>query len=626
MSLAYTHERLQLPETLQSAVARVPPPGLDDQDGRGRLRGGLRRRGRLPADVRCSTASGTRRAGSAPALFVAAVVGCADVPAGRCTAGSGGTAGSSNSPGCCAGSTRASATSCWASSSWCATTSSRPARARSARRPSAGRRGRAAARLPRRRARTRGIGSGPGWRPCRSSSALGAGRRSSRPRPRNAWARLLVALERHAPLHLRRGRAPARPSWSSRTASRSRSRRGSPSSTVWQPGQGEAQLGGQTAGRRPARATAATSSSCRRRSIPAGSTSRIGDAAQRVRIEPTLRPELTSVVADVDAARLPRAARSRSRRTSAAARSRWSRGARRRSPRPPAASSARRQVDGQPRTPAGATVASPTTHGRRLAQDGVPLAGQVRPGGQGAVHAGDHRPRRRGPDASPARTCRGRRSCSTPSCSASRSSAQDDFGVKRIGMEWQGIDNPVVKTPAKGERILAAGGHDKERSRSAGTFSAKSLGIEPQPVSVRVFVEDYFPGRPRVYSPTYTLLRAQRRAARHLAHRAVEQVAPPVARSPRPRDAALRDQQAAAGPGGRRARPARDPPHGSRTRPRPSGPTAAGSRAWSTAGEDLVRRRCATPSSASATSRNGPRCSRSSRTSPATGCRRSPTC
>ena len=35
--------------------------------------------------------------------------------------------------------------------------------------------------------------------------------------------------------------------------------------------------------------------------------------------------------------------------------------------------------------------------------------------------------------------------------------AQDDFGVKRVGMEWQGIDNPVVTKPAKGERILGRG-------------------------------------------------------------------------------------------------------------------------------------------------------------------------
>ena len=83
--------------------------------------------------------------------------------------------------------------------------------------------------------------------------------------------------------------------------------------------------------------------------------------------------------------------------------------------------------------------------------------------------------------------------------------AEDDFGVKRIGMEWQGVERAVVKTPAKGERILAAGGNDKESLEIAGTFTAKSLGIEPQPLNVRMFTEDYLPGRGRVYSPTYLL-------------------------------------------------------------------------------------------------------------------------
>ncbi len=83
--------------------------------------------------------------------------------------------------------------------------------------------------------------------------------------------------------------------------------------------------------------------------------------------------------------------------------------------------------------------------------------------------------------------------------------AQDDYGVKRVGMEWRGIDKTNFKNPAAGERILAAGGPDKELLELTGTFSAVSLGIEPQPIHVRLFAEDYFPGRQRVYSPTYLL-------------------------------------------------------------------------------------------------------------------------
>lgn len=85
--------------------------------------------------------------------------------------------------------------------------------------------------------------------------------------------------------------------------------------------------------------------------------------------------------------------------------------------------------------------------------------------------------------------------------------AQDDFGVKRVGIEWQGLpdeDRPA-RTPATGERVLAAGGHDRELLEAAGVFCAKALGIEPQAIELRVYVEDYLPGRERVYSPAYTL-------------------------------------------------------------------------------------------------------------------------
>ena len=81
----------------------------------------------------------------------------------------------------------------------------------------------------------------------------------------------------------------------------------------------------------------------------------------------------------------------------------------------------------------------------------------------------------------------------------------DDFGIKRVGMEWEGFANAIVTSPAKGERILAAGDNDKVSLDVAGTFTATSLGIQPQPIKLRIFAEDYLPGRERVYSPTYLL-------------------------------------------------------------------------------------------------------------------------
>ncbi|AMV17591.1 hypothetical protein [Planctomyces sp. SH-PL14] len=82
--------------------------------------------------------------------------------------------------------------------------------------------------------------------------------------------------------------------------------------------------------------------------------------------------------------------------------------------------------------------------------------------------------------------------------------ARDDFGVKRVGIEWEGLD-PTVAKPAKGERIIGAGGPEAEALDLASTFSGTSFGIDPQPIKVRVFVEDFLPGRPRSYSPAAIL-------------------------------------------------------------------------------------------------------------------------
>lgn len=80
--------------------------------------------------------------------------------------------------------------------------------------------------------------------------------------------------------------------------------------------------------------------------------------------------------------------------------------------------------------------------------------------------------------------------------------AADDFGVKRIGISWRGLDKSVPK-PAEGEKLLSPGGPDKSSLQVAAAFSAKSFGIAAQPIEVRLWAEDYLPDRPRVYSPPH---------------------------------------------------------------------------------------------------------------------------
>jgi hypothetical protein len=232
---------------------------------------------------------------------------------------------------------------------------------------------------------------------------------------------------------------------------------------------------------------------------------RIGDARRRLRIDPALRPELTSVVADVtlpDYLGRPRPERKDVRGGTIT----LVKGSRARFAATASRTLTRAQVDGREQRPSGATVTSPP---RQV--DG-PLTIEFRwrdalglDGKQPftlTVNSRDDEP--------PSLACEDlprQRVVLDSELIRFRVKSQDDFGVRRVGIEWQGIESPMVPrpAPARGERILAAGAIDLETLEAAGTFSAQALGIEPQPIRLRVFAEDYLPGRGRVYSAPATL-------------------------------------------------------------------------------------------------------------------------
>jgi hypothetical protein len=83
--------------------------------------------------------------------------------------------------------------------------------------------------------------------------------------------------------------------------------------------------------------------------------------------------------------------------------------------------------------------------------------------------------------------------------------ANDDYGVREVGMSWKGMVTDLNPTPAEGERLLAPGGPTETAMEVAGTFTASSLGITPQPIELRLFVNDFFPDRKRVESAPYVL-------------------------------------------------------------------------------------------------------------------------
>jgi hypothetical protein len=229
---------------------------------------------------------------------------------------------------------------------------------------------------------------------------------------------------------------------------------------------------------------------------------RIGDVTLRTEVAPTLRPELTAIGADVtlpDYLERPGTQHkdvrggaitlvkgSRARFTATASRE-----------------LAAAEVDGRPSPPKGPTVASPETTVDDPHQIVFTWKDRLGLAGKGPltlnVTGRD--------DEAPSLTIEGlprQRVVLDTEQLQFRAAAHDDFGVRRVGIEWKGDEGSLAKSPAEGERLLSAGGPDQDALELVGTFVAKDLGIEPQPLQVRLFVEDYQPGRPRVYSPPYT--------------------------------------------------------------------------------------------------------------------------
>ena len=84
--------------------------------------------------------------------------------------------------------------------------------------------------------------------------------------------------------------------------------------------------------------------------------------------------------------------------------------------------------------------------------------------------------------------------------------AGDDFGVKRVGLEWEGIANLIHNPePASGEKTVSSGTPTMDTMKVAATFSAERENVRPQSLRLRAFAEDYLPGRERVRSPDLVL-------------------------------------------------------------------------------------------------------------------------
>ena len=85
-------------------------------------------------------------------------------------------------------------------------------------------------------------------------------------------------------------------------------------------------------------------------------------------------------------------------------------------------------------------------------------------------------------------------------------SAGDDFGLRSMGLEWNGIAHPLYNPePDTADKIVQAGSPEEPSLSTQATFCAESDNVRPQSLKIRAWAEDYKPDRGRAYSPAVVL-------------------------------------------------------------------------------------------------------------------------
>ena len=80
--------------------------------------------------------------------------------------------------------------------------------------------------------------------------------------------------------------------------------------------------------------------------------------------------------------------------------------------------------------------------------------------------------------------------------------ADDDYGVKAIGVEWRGVADVLRNpNPDSGGKIVCSGQPEQTAVSSQATFCALSDNVRAQTLEIRAYAEDFKPDRGRTYSP-----------------------------------------------------------------------------------------------------------------------------
>ncbi len=84
---------------------------------------------------------------------------------------------------------------------------------------------------------------------------------------------------------------------------------------------------------------------------------------------------------------------------------------------------------------------------------------------------------------------------------------EDDYGVKEVGLTWEGQPGKDAKVmPTKGEVVVAKGTPQAKRLSAKFRLVPQAMGLGPQTLMMRAVAVDYFPGRKSSVSPAYQVL------------------------------------------------------------------------------------------------------------------------
>lgn len=86
-------------------------------------------------------------------------------------------------------------------------------------------------------------------------------------------------------------------------------------------------------------------------------------------------------------------------------------------------------------------------------------------------------------------------------------SAEDDFGIRGIGLEWTSADTVTApdRGPDWGRKLAANGDPEIRKISSRATFCAQDEGLAPGIIRIRAWAEDFLPGRNPSHSPALLL-------------------------------------------------------------------------------------------------------------------------